>query len=115
VILIDSYDPSNALYGKTAKGPSGFGVEAGIALLMPIVWKLAEKLLSEIYGQSVSALAKKILASIVPSGSDKGPPVGWVHKPQFIVVGHTAKDDATVPATLQEDLNDEIPDFPKKK
>jgi len=38
-----------------------------------------------------------------------------VHKPQFIVVGHTAKDDATVPATLQEDLNDEIPDFPKKK
>ena len=49
------------------------------------------------------------------SGWDKGPPVGWVHKPQFIVVGHTAKDDATVPATLQEDLNDEIPDFPKKK
>src|SRR5262245_32911020 len=49
------------------------------------------------------------------SGWDKGPPVGWVHKPQFIVVGHTAKDDATVPATLQEDLNDEIPDFPKNK
>jgi hypothetical protein len=49
------------------------------------------------------------------SGWDRGPPVGWVHKPNFIVTGHTAKDNAAAPATLQEEMNDEIPeDFSKK-
>jgi hypothetical protein len=49
------------------------------------------------------------------SGWDRGPPVGWVHKPNFIVTGHTAKDNAAAAATLQEEMNDEIPeDFSKK-
>jgi hypothetical protein len=42
-------------------------------------------------------------------GWDRGPPVGWVHKPAFVVVGHTAKDDAAKQASRKDDLDDEIP------
>jgi len=35
--------------------------------------------------------------------------VGWVNTPMFVVTGRTSKDDASKPAALREDMNDQIP------
>jgi hypothetical protein len=35
--------------------------------------------------------------------------VGWVNTPMFVVTGRTSKDDASKPAPLEEDMNDDVP------
>jgi hypothetical protein len=47
------------------------------------------------------------IVTLVPGGY-KNSLGGWVHTPTFVIVGATARKDPSVPATVAEDLDDEI-------
>lgn len=72
MLLVEAYDPTQRSYGTTAKGPSGFGFETGIALLLPAVWKLTEKIVDKLGDKAADAIAAKAM-KILESKKSSGP------------------------------------------
>lgn len=67
VILVNHFvDDVNS--GKTAKGALGFGSETAIALILPIVWKIYDQIISELtkeIAQNTVGSLKKVLSKLL--------------------------------------------------
>lgn len=59
-LLATAYSPGASRDGETAKGPRGFGAEAGIILLLPYVYRYFEKLVDRVAQKSGDAVCEMI-------------------------------------------------------
>ena len=66
LLLLDDYSPRKQ-QGAVAGGPLGFGAEAAVALLLPVVWKIVEAYLME----SVKEAGKQTAAVLVKMWRDR--------------------------------------------
>lgn len=69
-ILVESYSPENRRDGEAARGPRGFGAEAGIVLLMPFIYRYFEKMVDRIAQKSGDAIYEMLIR--------------WIKKPAAI-------------------------------
>ena len=71
--LVETYDPNRDYTGKAASGPQGFGAEIAVALLLPVVWKLVEKLLEEAAKELGQEWVRRLIAAWKVRANDTAP------------------------------------------
>lgn len=74
LLLLDEFDPCASRNGKAGAGPLGIGLEATAALILPIVWKITESLLHDLWAEARKEGAKAVVQAAMArlKGSGQG-------------------------------------------
>lgn len=64
MFLLSEFDPSKANSGSASRGPLGIGLEATVALLLPVVWKVIESLFSDVAEELKKEVAKTFVQQL---------------------------------------------------
>jgi hypothetical protein len=64
----------------TSRGPLGFGAEAGIALLLPVIWKIIDLILDELAKEATHEFIKRLKAFLFSKAEPSATPVESANK-----------------------------------